>query len=78
MVGVLLLPPWMVGTVYLASALAVYLLRRDNWRNDLMNLSLITVETGAAVAVVALLGRRGCRAGLPLSPRGAPACSSVR
>ena len=58
-VGVLLLPPWMVGSVYLASALAVYLVRRDNWRNDLMNLALIAAETGAAVAVVALLGGEG-------------------
>jgi diguanylate cyclase (GGDEF)-like protein len=58
-VGVLLLPPWMVGSVYLASALAVYLVRRDNWRNDLMNLSLIAAETGVAVAAVVLLRGQG-------------------
>jgi diguanylate cyclase (GGDEF)-like protein len=51
-IGVLLLPPWMVGAVYLASGLAVYVVRRDSWRNDMMNLALIAVETGAAVAVV--------------------------
>jgi EAL domain-containing protein (putative c-di-GMP-specific phosphodiesterase class I)/GGDEF domain-containing protein len=58
-IGVLLLPPWMVGAVYLTSGLAVYLVRRDNWRNDLMNLALIAVETGAAVFVVSVLGGEG-------------------
>ena len=72
-VGVLLLPPWMVGSVYLASALAVYLVRRDNWRNDLMNLALIAAETGAAVAVVALLGGEGSQ----LAPRYLPVAAGV-
>ncbi len=53
-IGVLLLPPWMVGVVYLASGFVVYLIRRDSWRNNLMNLALIAVESGTAVAVMAI------------------------
>src|SRR5699024_879717 len=55
-IGVLLLPPWIVGVVYLVSGFVVYLIRRDNWRNNLMNLALIGVESGVAVAAVAVAG----------------------
>jgi diguanylate cyclase (GGDEF)-like protein len=55
-IGVLLLPPWVVGVVYLSSGLVVYLARRDNWGNNLMNLSLIAVESGVAVLAVSVAG----------------------
>jgi len=55
-IGVLLLPPWMVGSVYLASGFVVYLVRRDSWQNNLMNLALIAVESGVAVVAVTIAG----------------------
>ncbi len=54
--AVLLLPTWLVGVSYLAGGLVVYLIRRDAWRNALMNLSLIAVESGAAVMTVTIAG----------------------
>ncbi len=56
-IGLLLLPPWTVGAVNMAAGMLVYLARRDRWRDGLLNVALIALETGAAAAV--LLALRG-------------------
>ena len=50
--GLLLLPAWTVGVTHVAAGALVFLIRRDSWRNIAVNLSFITVETGAAALVV--------------------------
>ena len=53
--GLLLLPAWMVGVTHAAAGLLVFLIRRDSGRNIAVNLSFITVETGTAAAVAMAL-----------------------
>ena len=50
--GLLLLPAWTVGLTHVAAGALVFLIRRDSWRNIAVNLSFITVETGAAACVM--------------------------
>ncbi|MBM9466229.1 EAL domain-containing protein [Nakamurella leprariae] len=64
-VGLLLMPPWVVLVAHVAAGLTVYLARKDGWRRSAMNLSLILVETGVA-AVIAQLVARGDVTGQPL------------
>src|SRR5664279_3664942 len=53
--GLLLLPAWIVGVTHAAAGLLVFLIRRDSGRNIAVNLSFITVETGTAAAVAMAL-----------------------
>lgn len=56
-IGLLVLPPWLVGATHAAAGLLVFLFRRDNWRNVAVNLSFIVVETGTAAAVMLAITR---------------------
>jgi diguanylate cyclase (GGDEF)-like protein len=55
--GVLLLPAWMVGVAFLFGAMAAFLMRRAKPVAALLNLSLIAVESGIAFLVLALFDR---------------------
>lgn len=52
--GVLLLPPWMVGLLYAAAALVAFVARHGRIRSILMNLALISVETSLGFVMVAV------------------------
>lgn len=56
-IGLLVLPPWLVGVTHAAAGLLVFLFRRDKWRNVAVNLSFIVVETGTAAAVMLAIVR---------------------
>jgi diguanylate cyclase (GGDEF)-like protein len=53
--GVALLPPWMVGACYIAGALVASAAHRRRFSAALLNLALIAVETGVAFLVMALV-----------------------
>lgn len=53
-IGLLVVPAWVVGVANLVGGGIVYLIRRDSWRNSLLNLSLLAIETGTAAAVLLL------------------------
>ncbi len=58
--GLLVLPPWLVGVTHIAAGAVVFLIRRDSLRNIALNMSLITAEAGAATLVAhLLLGEKG-------------------
>ena len=48
--GLLLLPAWVVGVTSLVAGAIVFLGRRDSFRNIAVNLSFIAIETGTAAA----------------------------
>lgn len=50
--GLLLFDPAMVGGAYIGAGILAFALRRDTWRSNLLNLSLITAESGLAVLIV--------------------------
>ncbi|OJV27868.1 MAG: hypothetical protein BGO26_16435 [Actinobacteria bacterium 69-20] len=53
--GLLLLPPWMVGAAYGLAAVIAFAARRGRLRSAVMNLALIAAESGSAVILVHLL-----------------------
>ena len=55
-IGLLVLPAWLVGIAHIAAGAVVFVLRNDSRRNIAVNLSFITAETGAAGAVMVTLG----------------------
>src|SRR5664279_2857328 len=62
--GLLLLPAWLVGVADAAAGLLVFLVRKDSGRNIAVNLSFITVETGTAAAVALALSDPGSPTGM--------------
>ena len=54
--GILLLPPWIVGATYGAAAIVAYGIRRPHPRSALLNFSLVAAESGAAAVVVFVIG----------------------
>ncbi len=53
--GLLVLPPWLVAVSHVIAGLIVFVIRRDTLRSISLNLSLIAAECGAATAVVVLM-----------------------
>jgi diguanylate cyclase (GGDEF)-like protein len=53
--GVALLPAWIVGTAYVAGALAAFAIHRGRLSAALLNLALIAVEAGIALLIVAVM-----------------------
>ncbi len=64
--GLLVLPAWIVGVTHIAAGVVVFLIRKDTLRSIALNMSLITAEAGAATAVVVVLtsGQTGPPTGL--------------
>ena len=60
-IGLLLVPVWLVGVAHLVAGAIVYLCRRDSWQNIALNLSLILMET----AVAGLIAQRIAGGPLP-------------
>ncbi len=50
--GLLLLPAWVVGVTSVVAGAVVFLGRHDSWRNIAVNLSFIAIETGTAAFVM--------------------------
>ncbi|GGM03680.1 putative bifunctional diguanylate cyclase/phosphodiesterase [Nakamurella endophytica] len=57
-IALLTLTAPLIGAANVVAAAAVFLIRRDTWRNILANLAIVLAESGTAVAVFAALSSR--------------------
>lgn len=53
-IAVVLLPAWIIGTVYLTASVLVFVVRRDSGRASVINAAMVLLESGVALAVMAL------------------------
>ncbi len=53
--GLLILPGWVVGLSHVIAGLAVYIVRRDKWSSIRVNLAIVAAEAGVAAVIAATL-----------------------
>ncbi len=66
LIGLLAMPPWVVGVSHIAAGIIVFLIRRDSPRNIALNTSFITAETGAAVLITLAITSNGANTAMGL------------
>ncbi|WP_164479209.1 putative bifunctional diguanylate cyclase/phosphodiesterase [Nakamurella antarctica] len=54
-IGLLVLPWYLVIATHVISGIAVYIFRKDGWRNSFLNLALISAETGTALGAMVVV-----------------------
>ena len=67
LIGLLVMPAWVVGASHIAAGIIVFLIRRDSPRNIALNTSFITAETGAAVLITVEMTNNGTNTSIGLN-----------